>query len=109
MKKYLLAMIVGLALAASAVYLTAPKPAAAHAVASVNADQTQPSGAVFNPDGTVNLPTGFRKWVFVGAPLTPEGLNNGKYNCNAEGKNCTKFELPEYHHVYIEQKTSMSI
>jgi len=100
MKKYLLAMIVGLALAASTVYFTA----AAHAVASVNADQTQPSGAVFNADGTVNLPTGFRKWVFVGAPLTPEGLNNGKFNCNAEGKNCTKSNFPEYHHVYIEQK-----
>jgi hypothetical protein len=52
----------------------------------------------------VNLPTGFRKWVFVGAPLTPEGLNDGKYNCNAEGKNCTKSNFPEYHHVYIEQK-----
>jgi hypothetical protein len=104
MQKYLLAMIVGLALAASAVYFTAAKPAAAHAVASVNADQTQPSGAVFNADGTVNLPTGFRKWVFVGAPLTPEGLNNGKFNCNAEGKNCTKSNFPEYHHVYIEQK-----
>ncbi|HEY2971002.1 MAG TPA: cytochrome P460 family protein [Pyrinomonadaceae bacterium] len=104
MKKYLLAMIVGLALAASAVYFTVAKPAAAHAVASLNADQTQQSGAVFNPDGTVQLPTGFRKWVFVGAPLTPEGLNNGKFNCNAEGKNCTKSNFPEYHHVYIEQK-----
>jgi hypothetical protein len=104
MKKYLLAMIVGLGLAASAVYFTVAKPAAAHAVASINADQTQQSGAVFNPDGTVQLPTGFRKWVFVGAPLTPEGLNNGKFNCNAEGKNCTKSNFPEYHHVYIEQK-----
>lgn len=104
MQKYLLAMIVGLGLAASAVYFTAPKSVAAHAVASINADQTQPSGALFNPDGTVNLPTGFRKWVFVGAPLTPEGLNNGKYNCDAEGKNCTKSNFPEYHHVYIEQK-----
>jgi hypothetical protein len=104
MQKYLLAMIVGLGLAASAVYFTVAKPAAAHAVASINADQTQQSGAVFNPDGTVQLPTGFRKWVFVGAPLTPEGLNNGKFNCNAEGKNCTKSNFPEYHHVYIEQK-----
>jgi hypothetical protein len=104
MQRYLLAMIVGLGLAASAVYFTVAKPAVAHAVAPVNADQTQQSGAVFNPDGTVQLPTGFRKWVFVGAPLTPEGLNNGKFNCNAEGKNCTKSNFPEYHHVYIEQK-----
>jgi hypothetical protein len=41
--------------------------------------------------------------VFVGAPLTPEGLNNGKFNCNQPG-GCTKSNFPEYHHVYIEQK-----
>ena len=56
------------------------------------AAQTQQSAAVFNPDGTLQLPTGFRKWVFVGAPLTPNALNDGKAN------------FPEYHHVYIEQK-----
>jgi hypothetical protein len=104
MQKYVLAIIVGLGLAASAVYFAVAKPAAAHAVASINAARTQQSSAVFNPDGTVNLPTGFRKWVFVGAPLTPEGLNNGKFNCDAEGKNCTRSNFPEYHHVYIEQK-----
>jgi len=104
MQRYVLLMIVGVGLAVSAVYFSVAKPAAAHAVAPVNADHTQQSGAVFNADGTVNLPTGFRKWVFVGAPLTPEGLNNGKFNCDAEGKNCTKSNFPEYHHVYIEQK-----
>jgi cytochrome P460 len=104
MQKYVLVMIVGLGLAASAVYFAVAKPVAAQAVASLNAGQTEQSGAVFNADGTVQLPTGFRKWVFVGAPLTPEGLNDGKYNCNAEGKNCTRSNFPEYHHVYIEQK-----
>jgi Cytochrome P460 len=104
MQKYLLAMIVGLGLAASAVYYAVAKPVAAHALASLNAAPTEQSSAVFNADGTVQVPTGFRKWVFVGAPLTPEGLNNGKYNCNAEGKNCTRSNFPEYHHVYIEQK-----
>jgi hypothetical protein len=58
---------------------------------------------VFNADGTVQVPTGFRKWVFVGAPLTPEGLNDGKYNCDQPG-GCTRSNFPEYHHVYIEQK-----
>src|SRR6266513_554105 len=43
MQRYLLAMIVGLGLAASAVYFTVAKPAVAHAVAPVNADQTQQS------------------------------------------------------------------
>jgi hypothetical protein len=49
-------------------------------------------------------PAVFRKWVFVGAPLTPEGLNDGKYNCDANGANCTKTNFPEYHNVYIEEK-----
>jgi hypothetical protein len=42
---------------------------------------------------------------FVGAPLTPESLNDGKYNCNAAGENCTMSNFPEYHPVYIEQTT----
>src|SRR5215813_580638 len=104
MQKYLLAMIVGLGLTASAVYFAVAKPVAAQVGASLNAAQTEQSSAVFNADGTVQVPTGFRKWVFVGAPLTPEGLNDGKYNCNADGKNCTRSNFPEYHHVYIEQK-----
>ena len=54
--------------------------------------QTPQSTATFQPDGKLKLPTGFRKWVFVGAPLTPNGLNNGHAG------------FPEYHHVYIEQK-----
>lgn len=56
------------------------------------AAQTEDSAASWNPDGSLNLPTGFRSWVFVGAPLTPNGLNNGKAN------------FPEYHNVYIEKK-----
>src|SRR5215470_15897532 len=50
------------------------------------------STAVFDNDGKLKLPTGFRKWVFVGAPLTPNGLNNGKAG------------FPEYHHVYIQEQ-----
>jgi hypothetical protein len=83
MQKYLLIIIVGLGLAASGVYLGVAKPVAA---------QTEQSSVVFNADGTMQLPTGFRKWVFVGAPLTPNGLNDGKAG------------FPEYHNVYVEQK-----
>ena len=54
--------------------------------------QESQSSAVFDSEGRMKLPTGFRSWVFVGAPLTPDGLNNGKSN------------FPEYHHVYIEKK-----
>src|SRR5260370_19579695 len=58
---------------------------------SVAAD-TQHSTAVFDSDGKLKLPTGYRRWVFVGDPLTPNGLNNGKAG------------FPEYHHVYVEEK-----
>jgi hypothetical protein len=95
MQKHLFPIIVLLGLTASAVYLLVAKP--------VVAAQTEQSSVVFNADGTVQVPTGFRKWVFVGAPLTPEGLNDGKYNCDQPG-GCTRSNFPEYHHVYIEQK-----
>jgi hypothetical protein len=86
MQKYLWAIIVAFGLAASAVYLLVAKP--------VVAAPSEQSSAVFESDGKLKLPDPptFRRWVFVGAPLTPNGLNNGKAN------------FPEYHHVYIEQK-----
>ena len=86
MQKYLLAIMVGLGLTAAAVYLLVAKPVAAA--------QPEQSSAVFDSDGKLKLPdpSTFRRWVFVGAPLTPNGLNDGKAG------------FPEYHHVYIEQK-----
>jgi len=83
MQKYLLAIVVGVGLLVGSVSLLITNPVAA---------QAQQSAVVFNTDGTMQLPKGFRKWVFVGAPLTPNGLNNGKAG------------FPEYHHVYVEQK-----
>src|SRR3954449_10277995 len=96
MHKYLLTIFVGLGLTALGGHLLLARPVAA---------QTKQSSVVFNADGTVNVPDPhvFRRWVFVGAPLTPEGLNNGKFNCDQPG-GCTKSNFPEYHHVYIEQK-----
>jgi hypothetical protein len=96
MRKYLLTIIVGVGLLGASVFLDIARPVAIA--------QAQQSSVVFDADGAVQLPTGFRKWVFVGAPLTPEGLNDGKFNCDASGMNCTKSNFPEYHHVYIEQK-----
>jgi hypothetical protein len=96
MQRNLLTIIVGVGLLGASLFLVIARPAAIA--------QAQQSSVVFNADGTVQVPMGFRKWVFVGAPLTPEGLNDGKYNCNAAGMNCTKSNFPEYHHVYIEQK-----
>ena len=84
MQRYLLAIIVGLGLTASGVYLLVAKPVAAA--------PTEDSSAVWDSNGRLQLPTGYRRWVFLGAPLTPDGLNNGKAG------------FPEYHHVYVEAK-----
>src|SRR5690242_16762108 len=50
------------------------------------------STAVFDSNGRLKLPTGYRRWIFLGAPLTPNGLNDGKAG------------FPEYHHVYVEER-----
>ena len=47
-------------------------------------------GARFTAAGEAHLPEGFREWPFLGAPLTPNGLNGGEA------------AFPEFHHVYIE-------
>jgi hypothetical protein len=91
MQKYLLAIIVGAGLIGASLYLVVAKPVAAQSQEST-ASQSQQSPVVFNADGTMQLPTGFRKWVQVGTPLTPNGLNDGKAG------------FPEFHNVYVEQK-----
>src|SRR4029453_15522883 len=58
----------------------------------VAAEQQKQSAAGSDAHGKLKFPTGFRKLVFVGAPLTPNALNNGKAG------------FPEYHHVYVEEK-----
>jgi Cytochrome P460 len=83
MRKYLPATIIGIALMALTFVLPDTRPIAA---------QNQKSTAVFDSDGKLELPTGYRRWIFVGAPLTPNGLNNGKAG------------FPEYHHVYVEER-----
>jgi len=43
-----------------------------------------------NSNGDLVRPTDYRSWVFVGSPLTPNDLNNGKA------------AFPEFHNVYID-------
>ena len=44
----------------------------------------------YTSSGELVLPKGYRDWVYVGSPLTPNALNDGKAN------------FPEFHNVYIE-------
>jgi len=50
------------------------------------------SGPKWTAKGELLLPSNFRGWVFLGAPLTPHGLNNGKAG------------FPEFHNVYVQQE-----
>ena len=53
---------------------------------------TSRHGPVFTKDGDLVLPTGFREWVFMGGPITPNALNGGEA------------PFPEFHDVYIERE-----
>ncbi len=44
-------------------------------------------------DGELQRPTGYREWVYVGTPLTPNELNDGKA------------AFPEFHNVYIDPES----
>ncbi len=44
-------------------------------------------------DGVLDRPKGYRSWIFVGEPLTPNDRNNGKA------------AFPEFHSVYIDRES----
>ena len=66
------------------------KPGAVPEVAGARATRYLPEYAA---DGSLLLPRNWRSWVFIGAPLTPNALNNGEAN------------FPEFHNVYIEPES----
>ena len=51
--------------------------------------ESRTSWVKFNEDGELERPTGYRKWTFVGTPLTPNDMNGGKA------------PFPEFHTVYM--------
>ncbi len=44
-------------------------------------------------NGQLERPTGYREWIYVGTPLTPNELNDGKA------------AFPEFHNVYIDPES----
>ena len=44
-------------------------------------------------NGQLQRPTGYREWIYVGTPLTPNDLNDGKA------------AFPEFHNVYIDPES----
>jgi len=59
----------------------------------VTADESGKYKASFTKDGELIRPAGWREWVFVGSPLTPNSLNGGAA------------PFPEFHSVYIDPKS----
>jgi hypothetical protein len=44
-------------------------------------------------NGVLERPTGYREWIYVGTPVTPNEMNNGKA------------AFPEHHNVYIDPES----
>lgn len=79
MQKQLLSMVIVSVLAAAAI-----------GIATSKAADGEIAAARFTADGQVMIPKDWRQWVFVGTPLTPNALNDGKA------------PFPEFHNVYVE-------
>ena len=47
----------------------------------------------FTADGQLKQPVGYRKWVYIGTPVTPNDLNNGEAS------------FPEFHEVYMDPES----
>ncbi|MGH7139516.1 MAG: cytochrome P460 family protein, partial [Pirellulales bacterium] len=62
-----------------------------HWLAGAAAAPAEPTSRVeFTSDGKLKQPTGYREWMYVGTPLTPNDLNGGEA------------PFPEFHAVYID-------
>ena len=46
-------------------------------------------GPKWTSDGQLEIPLNYHEWIFLGSPLTPNGLNGGKAG------------FPEFHNVYV--------
>jgi len=82
-KRSLLASFVGMVAIAATLVLFETKPISAKASTST---------AVFDSQGRLKLPAGYRRWVSMGVSLTPNGLNRGEA------------PFPEFHQVYVEER-----
>src|SRR6516165_10100870 len=65
------------------------------AAAPAAAETTSAPAAMveFTADGKLKQPVGYRKWVYVGTPLTPNDLNGGEA------------PFPEFHSVYMDPES----
>ena len=57
------------------------------------AQMASEAAAHWNDKGELLQPVNYREWIFVGTPLTPNDMNDGKA------------AFPEFHNVYIDPKS----
>ncbi len=62
-------------------------------LAGAAAPQGQATLVEFTPDGKLKKPDGYRRWVYVGTPITPNELNGGEA------------PFPDFHAVYIDPES----
>ena len=56
-------------------------------------DKAKGAPVEFTDDGKLKQPVGYRKWVYIGTPLTPNDLNGGEAS------------FPEFHEVYMDPES----
>lgn len=66
---------------------------AALLIGEVVAEDSKKYEPTFTADGKMIRPAGWREWIFVGSPLTPNSLNDGAA------------PFPEFHSVYIDPES----
>lgn len=69
---------------------TAVEPTRTAQAANQPTSSMKKKGAQYNAAGALIRPEDHREWVFIGAPVTPNDMNNGKA------------AFPEFHNVYID-------
>ncbi len=77
----------------SKMYLTSLLTASTIAVSLLMSSSVSAKEYFTIKNGELERPSGFREWIYVGAPLTPDDMNNGKAN------------FPEFHNVYIDPES----
>lgn len=62
---------------------------------TAHAQNNAPAKSVveFTADGKAKQPVGYRKWVFLGSPLTPNDMNDGEAS------------FPEFHNTYMDPES----
>jgi Cytochrome P460 len=68
-------------------------PGVARPARAVAAPPAGVTGVEFTADGNLKLPVGYRKWIYVGASVTPNDRNDGHAL------------FPEFHSVYIDPES----